>query len=696
MKPNCLVRTVSLMVLASAALTAQVARQENAVPLKSWSTPLYWQPNQVEREAETSAVPQLQFSANAVSTNALTFVAITPCRLVDTRGAAAGFNGIAPFSGPSIAGGGTLTIPVQSPTEAGTNTTPAPCGVIPSIAQAYSFNLTVVPTVSGRAVDYVSLWPSGYAQPFVSTLDDPQGAIVANAAIVPAGSPSGGISVYNHGPATTDVIIDMNGYYASPTDLNGNTAIGLGTLASNTTGSSNTASGYQALQNNTVGNNNTASGFQAMLDNTTGSYNTASGLQALVSNTAGNGNTASGFAAMQKNTTGNYNTASGYQAMQDNTTGAYNTATGYQTMQNNNGSNNTASGYLALSDNNGNNNTASGSQALFANTTGSNNTANGVSALNANTTGGDNAANGYQALFSNTTGNDNTAGGVDALQSNTTGGTNTAGGYQALQKNTTGSSNTADGGNALGTNTTGGFNTASGFGALQANTTGSGNTALGQGALTNNTTGGSNIAIGQGAARNVGNGNSNNIHIGTPGASADNAAIRIGTQGTQTSAAIAGIYGGTPSTPNLPVCIDANGTLGTTGCSTPSSRRFKEQVADMGDSSSNLLQLRPVTFFYKPQYDDGSHALQYGLIAEEVAKLYPDLVGYDKDGQPSSVKYQSLAPMLLNEVQKQNAQLQHQVQLQQEENRKLEDRLAALEALLSSQTSTAARPAGSQ
>jgi hypothetical protein len=100
----------------------------------------------------------------------------------------------------------------------------------------------------------------------------------------------------------------------------------------------------------------------------------------------------------------------------------------------------------------------------------------------------------------------------------------------------------------------------------------------------------------------------------------------------------------------------------------------------MGDSSNKLLQLRPVTFLYKPQYDDGSHALQYGLIAEEVAKLYPEMVGYDKDGQPSSVKYQSLTPMLLNEAQKQNAR----VEKLEEENRKLEERLAALEALLSS------------
>ncbi len=250
MKPNCLLRVVSLLVLASAALTAQIARQVD-IPLKNWSTPLYWQPNQTERATSGNALPQLQFSTNAVSTNALTFIAITPCRLVDTRGGA--FNGISPFSGPSIPATGSTTIPVQSPAEASTNTAPAPCGTIPSIAQAYSFNLTVVPHAGG-AVDYVTLWPAGGAQPFVATLNDPQGAIVANAAVVSAGpsaSPGyGGISVYNAGPAATDIVIDMNGYFAAPTDLSGNTAIGSGALASNTTGEDNTASGYEALANN--------------------------------------------------------------------------------------------------------------------------------------------------------------------------------------------------------------------------------------------------------------------------------------------------------------------------------------------------------------------------------------------------------------------------------------------------------------
>jgi hypothetical protein len=145
----------------------------------------------------------------------LQFYPVSPCRLVDTRGAAAGFNGIEPFSGPSIPAAGTLTIPVQSATEASTNTTPAPCGVIPSSAQAYSFNLTVVPH-SGAAINYVTLWPSGSTKPFVATLNDPAGLIVSNATIVPAGSPSAGISVYNSGPGAADVIIDMNGYFAAP------------------------------------------------------------------------------------------------------------------------------------------------------------------------------------------------------------------------------------------------------------------------------------------------------------------------------------------------------------------------------------------------------------------------------------------------------------------------------------------------
>ena len=579
-------RCIPLLVFLPVVSTGQKT-QENVVSLKNWATPLYWQPNQTEREGGA----QLKFSTNAVSTSALTFVAITPCRLVDTRGGA--FNGITPFSGPSIAAMTTVTFPVQSAAEASADTAPAPCGTIPSIAQAYSLNLTVVPHAGG-AVDYISMWPSGYAQPFVATLNDPQGAIVANAAIVPAGTVSGGISVYNQGPATMDVIIDMNGFFTAPTDLNSNTAVGNNSLANNTSGMYNTATGDGTLQSNT-----------------TGSYNTASGVYTLFENTTGGGNTGTGFEALANNMTGSDNTATGYQALLENSTGFANTATGYV-------------------------------------------------ALSSNTTGDYNTAAGYYALLKNTIGASNTASGSFALENNTTGGNDTAVGFVALETNTTGADNTAQGVGALENNTTGSNNTASGYAALQSNSTGSGN-----------------IAIGEGAAVNVSGGNGNNIHIGSTGVSGDSGVIKIGTVGVQTSAYIAGIYAGSPGSPNFLVCVDADGTLGTTGCSsTPSSRRFKEQISDMGDASSKLLQLRPVTFLYKPQYDDGSHTLQYGLIAEEVAKIYPDMVGYDKDGQPSSVKYQSLAPMLLNEVQKQAEQLR----LQQEVNRKLEERLAALEA----------------
>jgi hypothetical protein len=535
-------RIVSLMILAALILNGQsltVRRAtDNLVPLKNWTAPLYFQPNQAEREAGARELPQLQFSGNAVSTDALTFIAITPCRLIDTRGVVGGFNGDPPFSGPSIPALGTVTFPVQSASEAMDNTTPAPCGVIPSIAQAYSLNLTVVP-VAGGSVSYVSLWPSGSPQPFVATLNDPQGALVANAAIVPAGTPSGGISVYNHGPAATDVVIDMNGYFAAPTDLSGNTAIGFGTLANNTTGGGNTATGNEALSSNT---------------------------------------------------TGNLNTAIGGGALNSNTTGAGNTATG--------------------------------ADALLFNTTGASDTASGVGAMENNTIGSDNTATGEVALFSNTSGSDNTATGGAALEFNTTGGFNTASGELALGSNTSGNSN---------------------------------------------------IALGFEAAFNVAGGNSNNIHIGSQGVSGDSATIRIGD--VQTSFFAAGVSGVTTGLAAVPVLIDGNGQLGTVS----SSIRFKEDVQDMAGASSGLLRLRPVTFRYKKPYSDGSKPVDYGLIAEEVAEVYPDLVVKSADGQIQTVQYQKLTPMLLNELQK-------QIEQQQELNRKLEARLTALEALLAAKS----------
>jgi len=384
----------------------------------------------------------------------------------------------------------------------------------------------------------------------------------------------------------------------------------------------------------------------------TGTSNTASGVQALQADTSGYGNTANGYQALQSNTTGYNNTASGGIALDSNTTGYSNTATGYGALERN-----TTGTY----------NTATGLSALFYNTTGTANTASGVAALAGNTTGGFNTASGYGALNSNNIGQNNTASGANAMLFNTSGTFNTATGYQALYSNTVGTDNTASGVQALFFNTDGVDNVASGYDAMYLNTHGSSNTAVGQFALFDNITGSNNTALGDSAGGNVSTG-SNNIEIGNPGTASDNGVIRIGTAGSQTSALIAGIYGTKTSANNaVQVLIDSNGNLGTIS----SSRRYKEDIQDMGDASSGLMRLRPVTFRYQKPFADGSKPVQYGLIAEEVAEVYPDLVARSADGQIETVKYQLLDPMLLNEVQRQQAEI-----------RDLQERLSKMEAAL--------------
>src|ERR1017187_6119425 len=512
--------------------------------------------------------------------------------------------------------------------------------------------------------------PHRSALALAATLNSLQGYVVGNAAIVAAGT-SGSIDVFASN--ATDLVIDINGYYASLTDLLGNTALGTGALASNTSGSSNTASGLGALSANTTGSDNTASGYQALQKNN-GDNNTANGFGGLYSNTAGSSNTARGAYALYYNTTGDQNTASGHLALQSNINGVGNTASGYQALQNNTGgSDNTASGYQALQKNSVDGNTANGYQALLNNTTGNNNTANGYQALQGPTTGSngsDNTASGYQALQSNTGGYKNTASGYQALQSNTTGVENTASGYQALQKNT------------------GGNNTAIGAYALYSNTTGTANTAIGDGALGYNT-GSGNIAIGAGAGSGVFSGNSNNIHIGTNGGYTDGGVIRIGGSNAfgdevQLQFFAAGIYNANSG--GNAVSVNSLGQLS----SQSSSRRFKQDIRDMGDNTDAVMGLRPVRFRYKAHRPDGPE--QYGLIAEEVQEVAPEVVGRGQDGQIDSVRYDQVNVMLLNEVQKQNRELQAQkqhaqqqdetIRQQQEQNRKLEARLAALEAML--------------
>jgi hypothetical protein len=303
--------------------------------------------------------------------------------------------------------------------------------------------------------------------------------------------------------------------------------------------------------------------------------------------------------------------------------------------------------------------------------TGSGNTALGDNALSSNTTGFFNTAVGFDACMVNTTGFENTAVGTFALSANTTGDLNTAVGTGALPSNTTGNTNTAVGVDALDSNTTASSNTAVGYEALFGTSTGSNNTAVGANALSN-TSGAGNIGVGRLAGSNITTG-SNNIDIGNNPPGNESNTIRIGNTSVQTATFLAGVNGATSSS-GTQVFVNSSGQLGTV----TSSRRFKEEVEDMGEASAGLMKLRPVTFRYKAAYDDGSRLLQYGLIAEEVAQVYPDLVQYDDQGKPFTVRYHSINAMLLNEVQKQHATIEQQkAELQGQEAR-----IRRLEALV--------------
>ena len=324
-----------------------------------------------------------------------------------------------------------------------------------------------------------------------------------------------------------------------------------------------------------------------------------------------------------------------------------------------------ALGQNALALSTGLQNVAVGFNALAANTNGLGNVAVGFNALSANTIGGGSVAVGADALANHTTGSENVAVGHRALTSLTTGQVNTALGAGALSSNLSADGNTAVGFNSQATHQTGNQNTAVGSEALKENATGVDNTAVGATALvfgggSRNTAVGrqalgtlftgsndDNIALGYqaGNALTVG---SNNVFIGSSGIAGDNDTIRLG--GTHTHTFVAGIRGVTTGVADgIPVLVDSAGQLGTVS----SSRRFKFDIADMGDASSGLMRLRPVTFRYKQPTADGSHPLQYGLIAEEVAEVNRDLVVYEPDGQALTVKYNLLPALLLNEVQRQ-------------------------------------------
>jgi len=318
-------------------------------------------------------------------------------------------------------------------------------------------------------------------------------------------------------------------------------------------------------------------------------------------------------------------------------------------------------------------NTAEGSNALQNLTTGVANTATGWRSLFANTAGNLNTAIGAGTLLLNT-GDNNTATGGGALLSNTTGVASTANGAFALFSNTTGSGNTGSGYQALYSNQTGANNTACGYLALDINTAGNNNTALGAYALAANS-GSNNIAIGYFAGQALTFG-SNNIAIGSDGGNGESGTIRIGKNSDQSATYIAGIAGQTVGAGGTTCYVDNDGKLGVF----LSARRFKTDIADMGAISDTLLALRPVTFHFKPELDKAGIP-QFGLVAEEVEKVNPDLVTHDAKGDIYTVRYEAVSVMLLNEFLKEHkAFLEEQRKVQ-----KLEAALAAVNERLKEQ-----------
>ena len=500
-----------------------------------------------------------------------------------------------------------------------------------------------------------------------------------------------------------------------------NTAIGYGTLISEAGGGANTAIGYEALTSLTSASSNTAVGHWAMRETLTGIQNIAVGSHSLSSNTTGSLNVAVGGCALLFNVSGGQNTAVGKDALYHLTAGQGNAAFGAyagdllengdyniyighpglatesNTVRIGNSTDHSAAfmagirgvtvagpeyvvidanGQLGSTASTGGSGywTASGSDIYSSNTGNAgigttspsqkldvdgNIEMNGRlymgSSLFMHDFGTDSTFLGVGAGNLTMTGYSNTAVGTDAMAAITEGFENTAVGKHALASNTGGDWNVAIGKNALGGNTTGRCNTAVGNRALEWAPDGFSNTAIGTFALISLGSGEFNTALGGLSGGSLANG-SYNIYIGNAGQVTESNTIRIGDDMHQSSTYVAGIDGTTVSG-GTAVYIKSDGQLGTT----TSSARFKTGIADLGLRSDVLYDLRPVTFQYKPEIDpDG--ILQYGLIAEEVAEVAPDLVIYEDNGDPYTVRYEQLVPLLLNELQR------------------LHDRVAALES----------------
>jgi trimeric autotransporter adhesin len=414
-----------------------------------------------------------------------------------------------------------------------------------------------------------------------------------------------------------------------------------------------TAEGCDALRLLTGGKANTAVGWHSLFSAGDANFNTGVGAGALALTTTGaDSNTAVGTASMLLNTTGFINTAIGTDALLFNDSGAGNSAVGAFALYNNI---------------DGSDNSAFGRSALVQNIHAHGNTAIGAEALRSNDATGNNVAR-----F-------NTAIGAGALVSNTDGELNTAVGFVALSGNTVGHSNQAMGAHALANNENGVENVAIGHEAMNSNVNGLGNVAIGHQALFRNIGGVLNTVVGWHAGHDVDG--IDNIYIGDgagAGIATEDFTTRIGNLAFVSDCYIAGIYGSTYGPADLPVRIGNDGKLGTMA----SSARFKKDIRPMDKASESILALNPVRFHYK---NDAMGIPQFGLVAEEVAKVNPDLVVLDSDGQPYTVRYEQVNAMLLNEFLKEhrkNDEQQYKIDRQEAKMARQEMQIQALTASL--------------
>lgn len=477
----------------------------------------------------------------------------------------------------------------------------------------------------------------------------------------------------------SDVFLGSNAGESTTTG-NGDVYLGVASGQSATTAAYNTFLGAQTGPFTSTGGFNTFTGFNAGFSNTTGANNTYLGSQAAASATTANHNTFVGFNAGFNNTTGSSNLFLGDSTGANNTTGTNNIYLAHAGVGTENnttriGTNQTSAfiaGIYGAS--------VSSGQPVFIDSTGHLGTGGGSVNVTGSVTGSTvNSTGGYQingTTILNQDALNDTMIGKGAGNAAMTGGDSQFIGRSAGAAVTTGNADVFLGGAAGASTTTGNGDVYVGWASGSSATTAAFNTFLGAQTGFYNT-GSGDLYLGFSAGENNTSG-SNNVYLANGGVDGESQTIRIG--GGQQAAFIAGVYGVTSGS-GVPVYIDSNGQLGTL----TSSQKYKEDVRNLGDVTSALMKLRPVTFYYKREYDTGERTLQFGLIAEEVARVFPELVAYNPDGTPYTVRYQYLSSILLGEVQKQYRRAQDQQELIDAQGQRidaLEQRLARIEMAL--------------